>query len=134
MTETHPTRIPTTSLPRGFRGRVRRTAGLAAAAGAGLTLVWALTGGGTFWPLWAWLGLGATVAADAAVQLARHRLAGRPRPVAVLSSVAGVLVPVEIALWAFTGGGYFWPVWSILLLGGAALAARVLAAPAPANG
>ena len=53
---------------------------------------------------------------------------------AALASVAGVLVPVEIALWAFTGGGYFWPVWGIVLLGGAALVARVLSTPAPANG
>jgi hypothetical protein len=44
---------------------------------------------------------------DAAFQPAKHRLAGRPRPVTVLASVTGVLVPVEIALWAFTGGGSF---------------------------
>jgi hypothetical protein len=51
----------------------------------------------------------------------------------VLTAAAGVLVPVEIALWAFTGGGYFWPVWSLLLLGGAALVARILATPVPAH-
>jgi hypothetical protein len=116
-----------------IRSRLRRTAGVAATAGTGLTLIWALTGGGTFWPIWAWLGLAAVVAADAAFQLARHRLAGRPRPIAAVTSVAGVLLPAEIAVWAFTGGGYFWPVWSALLLGGAALAARVLPAPVPAH-
>lgn len=74
MTDIHSTPIPTTSLPRGFRIRLRRTAGLAATAGAGPTLIGALT-----------------------------------------------------------GGGYFWTVWSALLLGGAALAARVLSAPVPAH-
>ncbi|TQM39085.1 hypothetical protein [Pseudonocardia cypriaca] len=132
MTDIRSTPIPT-SLPHGFRSRLRRTAGVAATAGTGLALIWALTGGGTFWPIWAWLGLAAVVAADAAFQLARHRSAGRPRPLAVVASVAGVLLPAEIAVWAFTGGGYFWPVWSALLLGGAALAARVLTAPVPAR-
>jgi hypothetical protein len=131
MTDIHSTLLPTTSLPRGFRSRLRRTAGLAGTAGVGLTLAWALTGGGTFWPVWAWLGLAAVVAADAAFQLARHRLSGRPRPIVVVTSVAGVLIPAEIAVWAFTGGGYFWPVWSALLIGGAVLGARILSAPVP---
>jgi hypothetical protein len=133
MTDIRSTLIPT-PLPDGFRSRLRRTAGVAATAGAGLTLIWALTGGGMFWPIWAWLGLAAVVTADAVFQLARHRLAGRPRPIAVVTSVAVVLLPAEIAVWAFTGGGYFWPVWSALLLGGAAVAARVLTAPVPARG
>jgi hypothetical protein len=120
--------IPTTS--HAFRSRVRRTAGLAATAGAGLTVIWALTGGGAFWPLWAWIGLGAVVAADAGIQFAMRRSDGPRRPIAVVGAVAGVLIPVEIALWAFTGGGYFWPVWSALLLGGAALVTRIVPVPA----
>jgi hypothetical protein len=138
MTDIHSTPISTTpisttSLPDGFRSRLRRNAGLAATAGAGLTLIWALTGGGAFWPLWAWLGLGGAVAADAGLRFAMRRSAGRPRPIAVITAGAGVLLAVEIALWAFTGGGYFWPMWTALLLGGAALVARIVAVPAPAH-
>jgi hypothetical protein len=130
MTNSDSILSPTTS--HGFRGRLRRTAGLAATAGAGLTVIWALTGGGAFWPLWAWIGLGAAVAADAGFQFAMRRSDGPRRPIAVVAAIAGVLIPVEIALWAFTGGGYFWPVWSALLLGGAALVARIVSVPAPA--
>lgn len=130
MTNSDSILSPTTS--HGIRGRLRRTAVLAATVGAGLTVIWALTGGGAFWPLWAWIGLGAAVAADAGFQFAMRRSDGPRRPITVVGAVAGVLIPVEIALWAFTGGGYFWPVWSALLLGGAALVARIVAVPAPA--
>jgi hypothetical protein len=133
MTDINSSPIPTTSLPHGFRSRLRRNAGIAATAGAGLTLIWVLTGGGAFWPLWAWLGLGTAVAADAGLQFTVRRSAGRPRPIAVISAVAGVLLVVEIALWAFTGGGYFWPAWTALLLGGAALVARIVSVPSPAH-
>jgi hypothetical protein len=138
MTDIHSSPIPTTSLSNGFRSdgfrsRLRRNAGLAATAGAGLTLIWVLTGGGAFWPLWAWLGLGAAVAADAGLQLAMRGSAGRPRPIAVVTAIAGVLLVVEIALWAFTGGGYFWPMWTALLVGGAALVGRIVSVPAPAH-
>jgi hypothetical protein len=103
----------------GLRSSLRRNVAVALAAGSGLTLIWALTGGGTFWPVWAWIGLGGALAADAGLRLALRTPPGRTRWIAIGTVACAVLAGVEIAVWAFAGGGYFWPMWALLMLAAA---------------
>ncbi len=112
--------------PAGLRGDAL-AAHLAVAALVGLTctLIWGLTGGNYFWPIWVWLGLGLSVALHRhAVLLARvggDQEAGL-RAHAELSLIVGAAC---VAIWALAGGGYFWPVWPALGMG-VAVAIRAL--------
>jgi signal transduction histidine kinase len=90
-----------------------------------LAIIWAATGLGYFWPIWAWLGL--------AILLALRVLALRARqadgdPVAALrvkAELGGVVAAVCWIVWALSGGGYLWPFWPMLGIA-TALAARAL--------
>jgi signal transduction histidine kinase len=67
-------------------------------------IVWASVGG-PFWPKW--------VLAATTLTISLH--AWLLRAPSVLARVVGVAVFLEafqISLWAFGGGGYFWPVWT----------------------
>ena len=95
-----------------------------ATADAGLTFVliaiWAITSRGYFWPIWAMLPLALALAIHAWVTWVRRRPRlwierGLDQAFAIH---AGVWVAVElylIGVWAASGGGYFWPVWNLLL-------------------
>jgi signal transduction histidine kinase len=80
-----------------------RHASLAALIGFVNTLLWGLTGGGYFWPIWVWLGLGISLGLHAAA-------AGRVSKPQVQVGIGTVCLIV----WALTGMSYFWPVWPIL--------------------
>ena len=83
-----------------------RHAGLSALIGFVNTLLWGLTGAGYFWPLWIWMGLGASLGLHAAA-------AGRITKAQLFVGIGVVCVLV----WALTGMHYFWPVWPILGMG-----------------
>lgn len=98
-------------------------AGVSAALVAFLTLVWAVTSRGYFWPEWVLAALGLTVAIHAWVELVateavvhRTRLT---RPFLIHAGVWAALFGFQIATWALTDRGYFWPGWYLL---GAAIA------------
>jgi signal transduction histidine kinase len=83
------------------------------------TIIWAVTGGGYYWPAWVWLGVGITVGVHAIIRFglsaptsARHGLALH---MMVTSLVGGVLLIV----WGFTTNDVhaFWPLWPLLILG-----------------
>jgi hypothetical protein len=116
-------------------GRVRRLrARLAVLGTLGLVcvVVWALTSGSYFWPIWPLLSLGMVAGLDAWRVLGNpplraadlgggrdprelHRLRG-------LRAYAGALAIIDlflIGIWLASGAGYFWPVWPLL---GSALA------------
>ncbi|MDO8212712.1 histidine kinase [Conexibacter sp. CPCC 206217] len=85
--------------------------------GGVVTIVWAVTGAGYFWPMWAWLGLLITLAIHV---LGRHlvdALEGRARPLAVHAEVTIFICGLELVIWAMTGGGYFWPIWPLVGFG-----------------
>jgi len=98
---------------------------------AALVVIWALTGGGYFWPIWPLLGLAFAVAIPAWIVAVLEseeipRLALGSKALAIHVGVSAVLVGFLVAVWAITtGGGYFWPVWPAL---GLALLAAVHAA------
>jgi signal transduction histidine kinase len=116
-------------------GRVRRLRARLAVLGAlGLVcvIVWALTSGSYFWPIWPLLGLGLVAGLDAwrvlgSPPLSESDLAGGRSPrdlrrLRGLRAYAGALAIINlflIGVWLASSGGYFWPVWPLL---GSALA------------
>jgi hypothetical protein len=116
-------------------GRVRRLRARLAVLGAlGLVcvIVWALTSGSYFWPIWPLLGLGLVAGLDAwrvlgSPPLSESDLAGGRSPRELrrlrgLRAYVGTLVIINlflIGVWLVSSGGYFWPVWPLL---GSALA------------
>jgi signal transduction histidine kinase len=77
-------------------------------------LIWALTGG-DFWPIWVAMGLALPIALQLSVREA-VKAPRRWRALAIQGAVSGVIVGLNVFIWALTGG-YFWPAWSMLGLG-----------------
>jgi signal transduction histidine kinase len=94
---------------------------IVAVVAAVTVVVWALTGAGDFWPIWPMIGLAIPFGMVAAVRYSDRLATGRHRALLNVAAVVVVLSAVEIVIWAITGAGYFWPVWSVfgcaLLLG-----------------
>jgi signal transduction histidine kinase len=89
-------------------------AAVVAIADASVLIVWASVGG-PFWPKW--------VLAATTLTISLHAwLLRAPGALARVAGVAVFLEAFQIALWAFGGGGYFWPIWTAL---GFALAVAV---------
>lgn len=76
--------------------------------------VWAVAGGGYFWPRWVWFGLAVVFALGYGIRRALQVEPGRRRILAVHIAVYCVIVPSEIVIWALSGGGLFWPIFGIL--------------------
>jgi signal transduction histidine kinase len=74
-------------------------------------VIWALTGAGSFWPMWpAWVFL--AIMAFRGVRIwGRRSEAPRLRVYLAYAAVGAVALT---ALWGMSGGGYFWPVWPML--------------------
>jgi signal transduction histidine kinase len=90
---------------------------LSALVGFLATVVWASVGFGYFWPMWVWLAVGAPLAMHGAVFLACRVPPGRVRGLAVHGAVAWALSATQTAIWALSGGGWFWPLIPALALG-----------------
>ena len=96
-----------------------------------LVVIWALTTGGYFWPVWPILALSLVVGITGWVVLVLERpdittrfMLGS-KALAIQIGISAVLFGFLVAVWALAGGGYFWPIWPAL---GLALAAIVHAA------
>jgi hypothetical protein len=92
-----------------------------AVAGIGLllTLVWATTADGFFWPIQAILPLALTVAVHAWLRLLAGSRRSRERflgsgALAAHAGVAAAMWLYLVSLWAIGGLGYFWPAWALL--------------------
>src|SRR5262249_29604858 len=81
-----------------------------------LTLIWALTSRGYFWPAWAVLALGLALAVHAASELATEQVPPARRSLAVHGGATVAASVFFTLIWAVTSRGYFWPVWPILVL------------------
>jgi signal transduction histidine kinase len=98
------------------RGLVQR--GVAyAAVNLALTIVWALTSRGYFWPEWALITLGLPLAIEGWLELAPERVPRVPRALVHQAGVFLALALFFTLIWAVTSGGYYWPVWPITALG-----------------
>ncbi|HEY7631421.1 MAG TPA: sensor domain-containing protein [Thermoleophilaceae bacterium] len=95
-----------------------------------LIIIWALTGHGYFWPIWPLLAFGLIVGANAVVLFVdeNRELFNRPGmswQLAIQIGLSGVLVLFQVGVWAASGFGNFWPVWTLL---GLSIAAAVRSA------
>ena len=100
--------------PRDFGRALPLHVALAALAGFTCSLIWGLTTGGYYWPVWVWLGLAITVALHA-LTLSALRADGDPvRSFRVCVDLCAVIAVICVVVWALAGGGYLWPVWPIL--------------------
>jgi signal transduction histidine kinase len=90
--------------------------GLVAAVAVVATFIWAVTGGGAFWPRWVWLGLANVLAADQAVRWVLQVPMGRRRWLALDGAICVIVAVDEVAVWALSGGGLFWPALAFLVL------------------
>jgi signal transduction histidine kinase len=84
-----------------------------------LILIWLVTGHGYFWPMWALLGLGLPLLIHAWVTYAlEHEYDWRRNRLnagfAIHAGVWVALILFETGVWAASGGGEFWPVWTML--------------------
>src|SRR5918994_1481757 len=82
----------------------------------GLVIIWALTGGGYFWPIWPLISLSLVVGITGWVVLVLERpdparLAGGSKALAIQVGVSVLLFGFLVAVWAVTTNGYFWPIW-----------------------
>jgi signal transduction histidine kinase len=100
------------------RGRWPVTArtGVAATLCVAATLAWAGTGGGEFWPRWVYFGVCTALAAELLLRRALRVPPGRRRWLAVDGALCTLLVSIDLTVWVLSGGGYFWPIWTILAL------------------
>jgi signal transduction histidine kinase len=89
-------------------------AALTALLGFTNTLIWGLTGGGYFWPIWVWFGLAIPLALHAGIREAARRTTGYVRPIAIHGVVSAVAGAIVVIVWALAGGGTFWPAWALL--------------------
>jgi signal transduction histidine kinase len=99
-----------------------------------LIAVWALSGGGYFWPEWTLITLGLPLAVHAWVVLVETRWEtwSRLGVTMGLAIHAGVTVAFSIffvLVWAVTTRGYFWPFWPILALVAVLAAHAIVARP-----
>ena len=81
-----------------------------------LIVIWAATGAGYFWPMWAALGLAIPTALWLAVRWARLRPKGASRWYAMQASISLVMVVTNVLIWAMSGGGFFWPIFPAVAL------------------
>jgi signal transduction histidine kinase len=92
-----------------FRRTVRASAWALLLVDLFVLVVWAASGGGSFWPVWVWLPTGLSIGSAWWAATARDRLA----------HAAGDAVLVSLFLvgvWAAAGRGSFWPVYPIAVL------------------
>jgi signal transduction histidine kinase len=92
-----------------------------------LVIIWALTGHRYFWPVWPLLVSLLILGANWVVLFVDEnrelfRRPGMSWQLAIQIGLSAVLVLFLTGIWAVTGGGNFWPVWTLLALGVAAAA------------
>jgi len=87
---------------------------VAAVCAAAVTVVWAATGAGAFWPMWVWYGLGLPLIADASIREAWTQPRGARRRLAMHGTVAALLAAAVILIWLMAGMGFFWPVFPVV--------------------
>jgi signal transduction histidine kinase len=107
--------------PREFTGADALALQIAISAllGFAFTMLWLLTGAGYFWPGWIWTALFVGVAGHAGLRWALTFPTPGERAVGILAALTAVVASAELAAWALSGGGFFWPVFSILALSAA---------------
>jgi signal transduction histidine kinase len=92
---------------------------LSALAGLVTSIVWAVTGGGYYWPAWVWLGVGIPVAIHAIVRYGLSEPASARHGLNLHGMVTGLVSSILVIVWGLTTDSVrgFWPLWPLLVLG-----------------
>jgi signal transduction histidine kinase len=92
---------------------------LSALLGLVATIVWAITGGGYYWPAWVWLGAAVPVAVHAIVRFGLSAPASARHGLYLHCMVTGLIGAILLTVWGFTTTDVnnFWPLWPLLVLG-----------------
>ena len=83
-----------------------------------MTVIWAVTSRGYFWPMWVYLAIAIVLSVHLGVVWAWAQPEGRRRQLAIHGVLTAILVAIEVAVWAMSGGGLFWPIFPLVALGG----------------
>jgi signal transduction histidine kinase len=94
-------------------------AGTAAGLVVLMTIIWASTSQGYFWPEWVLLPLALLVGIHAVVELVLRKFPPQDRGMAIHGGVVLALFLFLVAIWAVTSRGSFWPAWALLGLASA---------------
>ena len=78
-----------------------------------VVFLWGVTSGGYFWPMWVIFALAVPIVIQLAIRWALRKPPGHPRALAIVGAVFGSIALIQIAIYALSGGGYFWPLWPI---------------------
>ncbi|MGW3601964.1 MULTISPECIES: sensor histidine kinase [unclassified Micromonospora] len=78
------------------------------------TVAWLVTGRGEFWPRWVYFGIGTVLLGRLLLRRALRVPTGRRRWLALDVAACTLLMAVDLSAWVLSGGGYFWPIWTLL--------------------
>jgi signal transduction histidine kinase len=92
----------------------RVPAQIAGGVAALFLVIWAVTGGGYFWPAWPWLGFALAAGLIVAWRWPRLAPPGPRRGLETQGAISLCLFAFVFFVWALSGGGYFWPVWPLI--------------------
>jgi signal transduction histidine kinase len=81
-----------------------------------VTAIWAMTGAGTFWPIWVWYGLAIPFGLNAVLFGAFNVRPGRWRKFAVHAALFTWISLTLIITWALAGSDGFWPTIPVVCL------------------
>jgi signal transduction histidine kinase len=97
-----------------------------------VAVIWLSTGAGYFWPMWVWFGLLVALALHGRLRDVWAQRPGAARRLAVHRELSLISGGALVAIWALSGGGFFWPVFGVLGLG-VAFTLHAWASPGPAR-
>jgi signal transduction histidine kinase len=87
---------------------------LALLIGLVVTIIWAATGLGYFWPAWVWQGLALSVALELVALRAQAAAPGPQRWLRLHGELSATIGAYLVVLWLLAGAGTFWPFFALL--------------------
>ncbi len=99
------------------RGAFEQRAAAYAVVSLVLTIIWAVTSRGYFWPEWPMFVLGLRLAVEGWAVFSHEGVRGVPPALAQQAGISLAIATFFTLVWAVTSRGYYWPVWPILVLG-----------------
>ncbi|GIK76425.1 MAG: hypothetical protein BroJett022_01150 [Actinomycetes bacterium] len=87
-----------------------------AVVGFAATMIWAATGFGSYWPAWIWFAGLVPIGLFWFLPELTADLDGRRLRLAVHAGLSAWVAWILVLIWAFAGGGPFWPLVTIVVL------------------